>query len=314
MSTAKPRPSVQAARAVLTIRPASFAPNPQTAESNRFQGRAAAGPALAAAARREHDALAAALERSGVAVHSFEGQAESALPDEAFPNNWISFHEDGTAVLYPMLAPNRREERRTDVLDGLRARGFAIDTIVDLTHFEREQKCLEGTGSLVLDRSARTAYACRSPRTHPDVLEAFAAELGYRVHVFDALDGGGHAVYHTNVVLSVGAEFALACSEAVPGAAERRTLLGRLAAGGRDVIEISPAQMHAFAGNALELEGSDGPVIALSSRAHAALDANQRRRLASHGRVVTASIDTIETFGGGSVRCMLAEIHVPLRR
>lgn len=305
------RAAPQAARAVVMVRPAAFGPNAQTAASNRFQSRRAADATLAAAAQREFDALAAALEQCGIDVYRFEGQRDRALPDEVFPNNWISFHEDGTVVEYPMLAPNRRAERRGDIVLRLAECGFRVEPHFDLTRYERAGKFLEGTGSLVLDRIERIAYACRSPRTNVEVLAAFADALGYDVHLFDAADGSGNAIYHTNVMLSLGTGFALLCGGTISTGAERRALIRRLGAGGREIIDLTDMQMRAFAGNALELSGNQGPVIVLSATALASLRAEQRRRIASHGRIVTAAIGNIETFGGGSVRCMLADMHLP---
>lgn len=308
------RPSAaQAANAVVMVRPAAFGPNRQTAASNRFASRRAPSAALAAAARREFDVLAATLERCGIDVLRFEGQGGLALPDEVFPNNWISFHEDGTVVVYPLLAPNRRAERRADILAALAARGFRVGPVIDLTQHERSGSYLEGTGSLVLDRIERVAYACRSPRTSVEVLAELADGLGYETQVFDAVDRGGRAIYHTNVMLSIGTGFALLGADAVRNRAERRLLRRRLAAAGRDVVELTQAQLGAFAANALELAAPDGPIVVLSAKAFESLRPAQRRRLAAQGRLVTPAVDDIETYGGGSVRCMLAEVHLPRR-
>ncbi|MBN1239112.1 MAG: amidinotransferase [Gammaproteobacteria bacterium] len=305
-------PETQSAAAVLMIRPRHFTANPETLASNRFQAALPSSDA-GVAARAEFDALAEALASAGVAVHVLEGCAERALPDEIFPNNWVSFHADGTVVLYPMMAPSRRLERRRDAIDALTRLGYAVRDVVDLSPLERDGHYLEGTGSLVLDRERRVAYACLSPRTTRGGLEAFAKRFDYDVVELEAVDHGGHPIYHTNVMLSVGTRFAIVCSETVRDAGSRARLLERLADGGRDVIEISLKQMHAFAANLLELRGRRGAVIALSAAAAAALDDGQRRRLASQGELVPAQIGTIEAHGGGSVRCMLAEVHLPRR-
>ena len=302
----------QAASAVLMVRPALFAGNAETAESNSFQTTALPGPDVAAAAQREFDALAAKLAAAGIRVYSFEGRSAALTPDEVFPNNWLSLHADGTAVLYPMMAESRRRERRLDLLESLQRRhGYRVARIVDLTHFETRGSSLEGTGSLVLDRVQRVAYACRSPRTHADALAEFGRKLQYEIVAFDAADRAGRAIYHTNVLMSVGTAFAAICLDAVRDAATRARLRDRLEASGREVIALSFAQLHAFAGNLLALSAGGREIIALSSAALASLEERQRLALAAHGELVAADIATIERHGGGSVRCMLAEVHLP---
>jgi hypothetical protein len=299
---------------VLMIRPAGFGANAETAGSNHFQRAADGNADVAARAAREFDALAIGLAAAGVRVHAFAGQRGNALPDEVFPNNWLSLHADGTAVLYPMQAPSRRRERRADVLDALGAEhGYRIARVVDLSHFEARGTFLEGTGSVVLDRAHRVAYACRSPRTHADALAAFGRELGYETLEFEAYDAHGRAIYHTNVLLSIGTAFAALCTRALP-AADQRRVLERLESGGRSVIDLTFEQLESFAGNLLELRGgnsSAGNVIALSKTALDSLTAAQRRALEAQGEVVAADVATIETYGGGSVRCMLAEVALP---
>lgn len=310
----------QTASDVLMIRPVSFAGNVQTAASNRFQqllfhqlSGTSSDNTAQAAALAEFDALANALQRAGVNVQVFEDTPDPHTPDSIFPNNWVSFHTDGTVVLYPMLAPNRRLERRLDIIEALHARhGFHITRTIDLTHREAEEKFLEGTGSLVLDRANRIAYACLSPRTDMDVLGEFAQRLDYDVAAFEAFDAGGAAIYHTNVLMSVGTRFAALCAECIEQ--ERRgTVLDMLRAGGRTVIELSLQQMHSFAGNMLELRTQSGAsVIAMSDAARASLTPPQLIALeTAGGTIVSSSIPTIERLGGGSVRCMIAEIHLP---
>lgn len=301
----------QTAGAVLMIRPARFAANPETAASNRFQSAALADRDVAARAAREFDGLVVALAAAGVRVHAFAGAREADLPDEVFPNNWVSFHEDGTAVLYPLLAPNRRRERRPELIAALRdEHGYRVARVVDLTPLERKGQYLEGTGSLVLDRVNRIAYACRSPRTHDAALAELGRALDYETHAFDAADRDGRAIYHTNVLLSIGTRFAVVASGAVRDEAERRRLVARLAEH-REVIDLSFEQLHSFAGNLLELRAGEAPVIALSAAALASLRAPQRRALEAHGELVVADVGTIEAHGGGSVRCMLAEVALP---
>jgi hypothetical protein len=302
----------QSAAAVLMIRPAHFGSNAETAPSNFFQSATPASVEIAMAARREFDGLALALQAAGVQVHGYEGQAAASLPDEVFPNNWLSLHADGTAVLYPMLAPNRRRERRRELIADLHdTHGYRIRRIVDLTQLETRGEFLEGTGSLVLDRTQHIAYACHSPRTNAAALRAFEQALGYSVIAFRALDRAGRPIYHTNVMIALGARFAVACLEAMPEPGERAVVRAALEASGREVLEIGFAQLESFAGNLLELRGARGPVIALSRAALASLDAPIRRKLERHGELSAAAIDTIENVGGGSVRCMLCEVALP---
>ena len=305
--------STQAARAVMMVRPASFRWNPQTAGSNRFQAGAPGGEAAPGAAIAEFDALVSALHDARVEVHAFDDRPEPACPDAVFPNNWVSLHADGTVVLYPMLAHNRRLERRLDLLVELERRGgYRVERLLDLTHHELHGRFLEGTGSVVFDHVSRVAYACRSPRTETSVFAELCAELDYAPVSFDAADADGAPVYHTNVVLSIGTGYALVCAAAVP-AQQRGALLERLAAGGRRVLAIDQVQMAAFAGNVLELCGADGArVLAGSKRAFESLEPGQREALAACvDRRVVVPLPTIERFGGGSVRCMLAEIFLP---
>jgi hypothetical protein len=231
-----------------------------------------------------------------------------------FPNNWLSLHADATAVLYPMLAPSRRLERRRDILDALvDSCGYRIDHVVDLTGLEARGEYLEGTGSVVLDRVQRVAYACLSPRTHLGALAELARALRYEVVPFRAVDAASRPIYHTNVALSLGTRFAALCTAAIADAAERRSVVARLEASGREVIDLSRAELEGFACNFLELSGANGPVIAMSAAALRALGAATRGALERYGRFVTADIATIERLGGGSVRCMLAEVALPFQ-
>jgi hypothetical protein len=306
----------QSAGAVLMVRPARFGCNPQTAESNAFQAKPEllAGEDLQGVALREFHGVAEALERAGVEVLIAADSAQPAKPDAIFPNNWVSFHRDGTVALYPMLAPNRRWERRDEILQQVvRTGGFRVSRTVDLTHRESEDKYLEGTGSVVLDRVHRVAYACSSPRTNLDVLGEFAQQLDYELMTFDALDAGGAAIYHTNVLMAIGTGFAVVCSESIVNDAHRAAVLSKLGTTDHAIVEITAAQMAQFAGNLLELETPKGRVIALSTTALGCLGPAQRRALESRAALIPAEIPTIERVGGGGVRCMLAEIHLPKR-
>lgn len=309
-------PIRHSAAEVVMVRPANFAGNPQTLASNRFQS-AAKEPSAAAvqrAAETEFDILATALRGAGIAVHAFDDTPDPIKPDAVFPNNWFSTHADGTVVLYPMLAPNRRLERRVDIVEALhRKGGFHVHATVDLTHRELEGKFLEGTGSLVLDRIHGIAYACLSPRTDLDVLGEFAQRLDYEMVAFEAFDAAGAAIYHTNVLMSVGTGFAAVCTAAIE-ASHRAAIVALLEATGHAVVDLSFDQMHAFAGNMLELRGRDGLVIAMSDAARQSLHSPQLETLESFGSIVSVSIPTIERLGGGSVRCMIAEVHLPRSR
>jgi hypothetical protein len=301
----------QCADAVLMVRPARFAANPETAGSNRFQ-RAEPRPGDEAAALREFDGLVLRLADAGVDVQVAEDTPVPAKPDACFPNNWVSFHGDGTAVLYPMMAPSRRAERRPQIFDSLRRAGYRIARTIDLTALEAREEFLEGTGSLVLDRPRRIAYACGSPRTTPAALADFSAALGYRVVAFDALGPDALPAYHTNVLMAIGERFAVLCGAAIPDGKRREAVVGELEAGGHEVIDIDVAEMNAFAGNLLALAARGGDaLIAMSDAAWRALGPAKRRRLERHGAIVAAPIPTIERQGGGSVRCMIAEVFLP---
>ena len=305
----------QLASTVLMVRPVRFEANPLTAESNAFMAAMSAdAEEQQRAALEGFEAVVAALEAAGVNVVAVDDTPEPHTPDSVFPNNWISFHADGTVVLYPMQAENRRTERRLDVLDVLSERhGFHVGEVIDLSHHEGNGHYLESTGSLVLDRQNRVAYACLSSRTHLDPLGDFAQRLDYEIVAFDAVDRNGKPIYHTNVLMSIGERFAVVCAAAIPDPAQREAVLSRLAASGRQVVELSYDQLEAFAGNLLELRAADGArVVALSQQALDALTPEQRALLEANGRIAVADIAPIEASAGGSVRCMLAEVHLPL--
>src|ERR1700676_2111105 len=313
---AHPDQEPQSARAVLLVRPARFGFNPQTAASKLFQ-HAPRSPGEAETqglALSEFDALAAALQRAGVEVLIAPDTLQPPKPDAIFPNNWVSFHFDGTVTLYPMLAPNRRAERREDILERVVREGqFRVSRTVDLTHREAEGKFLEGTGSLVLDRAHRVAYASLSPRTDLDVLGEFAQLLDYELVTFEAQGAAAQPVYHTNVVMAIATRFAVVCGEAIAQRPHRDAVFNKLRAAGHDIVDITQRQMQEFAGNLLELAPAGGPVVALSTAAWRSLGLTQQRTLESHAEVVRVDIPTIERIGGGGVRCMLAELHLPKR-
>jgi len=309
-----PAAESQLASSVLMIRPARFESNPLTAESNVFQGRTRATPGeQQAAALREFDTLVNALRAEGINVVVVEDTPEPHTPDSIFPNNWVSFHADGKVVLYPMEAVNRRTERRADIIERLGdASGFQVTEVIDLSGHENAGHYLEGTGSMVLDRANKIAYACLSSRTQLDPLGDFAQRMAYDVVAFDAVDRNGVPIYHTNVLMNVGETIAVICDEAIARDDQREAVLTRLRETGHDVVRLSYDQLEAFAGNMLELRNQDGDrVLAMSSRAWKSLNAEQRAVLQSNSRIVSAAIDNIEDSAGGSVRCMLAEVHLP---
>lgn len=306
----------QSAAAVFMVRPARFGFNAETAASNTFQQQAPSADAatLQEMALGEFDSVVQALRAALVEVFVGEDTPEPHKPDAIFPNNWLSLHADGSVVLYPMCAPNRRPERREELIAGLlRDGGFQTSRTVDLSHREAQQQFLEGTGSLVLDRAERIAYACLSTRTALDILGEFAQRLDYEVVAFDAADGGC-PIYHTNVLMAVGERFAVVCAEVITDPRRRADVLSRLDCTGHELIAISRAQMRAFAGNCLELATLRGKLIVVSETAWQALDPGQRAALERHGAILRVQIPTIERAGGGSVRCMLAEVHLPRRR
>jgi hypothetical protein len=301
----------QSASAVLLVRPAEFGFNAEAAKSNVFS-HASSDPDYASCALGEFEALAGKLTAAGVEVFALDDSAEPPKPDAVFPNNWMSTHSDGSMVLYPMATAPRRLERRTDEVCALLKRnGFDVRRIVDLSEHEIDGRFLEGTGSLVLDRPGRRAFANRSLRTHPKVIAAFDRQLGYETLVFDARDPGGRPIYHTNVLLSLGTKFAMLCLEAI-APEDRRRVIGVIEQSGRTVVEASFAQLRRFGCNLIELRSTNGePVIAVSAKALRNLRPEQVRALESFGQLVDSDIPTIEAVGGGSVRCMIAEIHLP---
>lgn len=300
------------ATAVVMISPEGFGPNPQTAASNAFQQPDIA-PGDLQRARLEWQSVRDQLVAAGVTVHEFRGAVEPRLPDQCFPNNWFSTHPDGSLVLYPMLAENRRAERRADVIQTLQRR-YAVSRVIDLSSAERRGEYLEGTGSVVIDYRNQVGYAALSARTDRAMALRLGAELDLDMVVFETGDPAARPYYHSNVIMSIADEFALWCPEALPDPVQRRHVAERLAAGGRQVIEISRAQVGQFAANLLALAGTPGPVIALSDAARKALNADQAARLADHGRLLSVAVPTLERLGGGSVRCLLAEVHLAPRQ
>jgi hypothetical protein len=278
-------------------------------------GRGAADVALHAL--REFDSFAAALAAEGIKVCVVPDSDAPRKPDAVFPNNWVSFHADGTVVLYPMHAENRRAERRPEIVETVsRETGFQVRRVLDLTRHEHEGRFLEGTGSLVLDHRARVAYACRSPRTDETVAREWAREMGFELELFDATDQSGTPIYHTNVLMYVGTRVAVVALDAI-APADRGRVSARLSAAGLDVIDIDHAEMGAFAGNMLEVGSwdeylGDFTILVMSETARHSLATPKYMRLyTSVDAVLAVPIEVIERHGGGSVRCMLAEVFLP---
>jgi hypothetical protein len=307
--------SIQAPAAVVMIRPHRFHPNPETAADNAFQRNpgdteGSAG-ALARAARDEVTAAATALEAAGVRVHLFDDHGERETPDSVFPNNWFSTHRGGHVALYPMASKSRRRERRGDVIEMLKAE-YRVQDVIDYSGLEYDGLYLEGTGAMVLDHLTNVAYTARSQRADPVALERFCTHFNFEPMAFTTADATGAPIYHTNVMMSVATEFALVGFELISDARRRDELRARLEESGRSVIALDARQIGEFAANALELSGTDGRVLALSERACESLRGEQRALIERSARLLPLRVPTIE-LAGGSVRCMLAGIHLARR-
>lgn len=300
---------------ILMVRPANFGFNEETAASNAFQSKdddlingAASIKAIA-----EFDAFVEKLKAKGVNVIVVEDTADPVKPDAVFPNNWVTFHQDGTVITYPMLSKTRRLERRDDVIEGLIG-DYHISRKVELETYEDENIILEGTGSLILDRPNRLAYACLSPRTSEDLLKRFCEIAEFDPVDFYAVDGDGKEIYHTNVMMALGETFVVICMESVKTERDKKFLLDRFKETKKEVIEISLDQMMHFAGNMLQVRNEKGDTfLVMSDAAYHSLNATQISQIEKHTEIIHAAIPTIETLGGGSVRCMMAEVFLPDR-
>ena len=305
--------SEQSTNAIVMIRPNEFYPNPETALDNAFQQEAGTdSPAeIAAQARLEFDAAVGALSAAGVTVEVFDDTPVPNKPDAVFPNNWFSTHHDGRVALYPMYTPSRRTERRLDLIEGLRER-YRVTDVVDYSFYEGRGLYLEGTGSLVLDHVHRVAYVSLSRRADREPLQKFCADFDYEPFTFESTGDDGRPIYHTNVMLCVGSQFALVGLDLINDRAQRNALRARLESTGKTVIALDRNQIANFAGNALELHNEQSKLLVLSSRAAEHLTAAQRAAIEPLARLVPLSLPTIE-LAGGSARCMMATIHLPSR-
>jgi len=286
-----------------------FIYNAETAVNNSFQIKGEQAN-LTEKAVKEFDVLVSQLQKEGVTVTVVEDSPSPHTPDAIFPNNWISFHESGVYCLYPMFAPNRRKERKSEVLDIIKKK-FNYHELIDFTGYESRSQFLEGTGSMVLDREKRLAYACLSPRTDISVLKEFCKKMNYKPIVFHATDDKGQAIYHTNVMMCVADQFVVICLDSITNSEEKKYITETILASDKQIIDITSAQMNQFAGNMLQLENKNQEkIMVMSSAAWNSLDQKQKQLLTQKNRIVHSSLQNIESNGGGSARCMIAEIHM----
>lgn len=307
----------QTTNSILMIRPVAFRMNEQTAVNNYYQKVLDnLLPATAnAKAQEEFDTFVTKLRAVGVNVIVVDDTLNPDTPDSIFPNNWISFHENGDVVLYPMFAENRREERREDVLDILEDNGFVINEIMDYISAEEDGFFLEGTGSIVLDRENGKAYCALSPRADEELFIEFCEDFEYSPVIFEAfqtVEGERKLIYHTNVMMCIGDTFAVICADCIDDKKERKMVMDSLRGDGKEIILITEAQVNNFAGNMLEVLGTDDRrYLVMSASAHQSLTKKQIAQLEEHLTILSSSLDTIEACGGGSARCMMAEVFLP---
>lgn len=307
----------QSTDTLLMIRPVAFRMNEQTAVNNYYQ-KVIDGllpTTVNAKAQQEFDAFVSKLESAGIRVIVVSDTLEPDTPDSIFPNNWVSFHDNGDVVLYPMFAENRRSERREDILDEIENAGFMIEEFMDYTSAEEDQIFLEGTGSLLLDRVNKIAYCALSPRADEELFIEFCEDFDYAPVIFEAfqtVDGTRKQIYHTNVVMCLGTDFAVLCADCIDDKQERKHVLEQLRDSGKEVILISEDQVNNFAGNMLEVTTEAGKrYIVMSEAARTSLRPAQVQLLEKYGEILSSSLDTIEACGGGSARCMMAEVFLP---
>lgn len=297
---------------ILMIRPVNFKFNEQTAGNNKFQV-ASAETNVQEQALKEFDGFVLMLRQNEVDVTVVEDTLQPETPDSIFPNNWVSFHEDGSVFLYPMFSENRRQERRNEILQGLKDK-FEVSHVSDISFYEQQHAFLEGTGSMVLDRVNKIAYACLSVRTDEEVLNNFCMLTGYEPVTFQAVDATNFPIYHTNVMMCIGDRFAVVCLDSIKDPEERLNVTISLNGVGKEIIEISLEQMQKFAGNMLQTTNAvDESLLVMSEQAYLSLNAEQIAKLEKYSRIIYSPIYTIERNGGGSARCMLAEIHLPVK-
>lgn len=300
------------------VRPVAFRMNEETAVNNFFQKKEKENVDVNTMAQSEFDAFVAKLRQVGVSVIVVDDIKENKTPDSIFPNNWVSFHEEGKIALYPMFAENRRPERRDDILKTIEDNNFLIEEIVDYTAAEKENVFLEGTGSLILDRENKKAYCAISPRADEDLLIEFCEDFEYLPVIFNAyqdVDGERKAIYHTNVMMCLAEQFAVICLDTIDDKKERKAVANHLKEDGKEIINITEAQMHQFAGNMLQVEGAFGKkYLVMSGAAHRSLTPEQVSTIEKHCEILSSDLEMIETLGGGSARCMMAEVFLPKQK
>ena len=309
----------QTTNSILMIRPVAFRMNEQTAVNNYYQKvlENTTPSTVNAKAQNEFDAFVEKLRKVGVNVIVVEDTLDPDTPDSIFPNNWISFHENGDVTLYPMFAENRRAERREDILDILEDKGFAINEIMDYTSAEEDGFFLEGTGSIVLDRDNGKAYCALSPRADEELFIEFCEDFDLAPVIFEAyqtVNGERKHMYHTNVMMCIAETFAVVCADCIDDKQERKMVLDNLKADGKDIILVTEDQVNNFAGNMLQVKGKDDKrYLVMSNSAYQSLTKTQIHKIEEHCEILHANLDTIEACGGGSARCMMAEVFLPLQ-
>ena len=302
---------------LLMVRPVAFRMNEQTAVNNYYQEEIpnASQSEIQEKARKEFDDFVDKLRAVGVQVIVVEDTLNPNTPDSIFPNNWISFHEQGTVAIYPMFAENRRLERREDILQILEEQGFVMDEVVDYTSAEDEDIFLEGTGSLLLDRVNKKAYCALSPRADEELFIEFCEDFEYTpvlFHAYQTVDGGRELIYHTNVMMALAEKFAVICLDSIDDKSERKLVADQIRRDGREIIAITEGQVNQFAGNMLQVIGeNDQRFTVMSESAYRSLTADQIEKIEASSRILYSDLNTIETAGGGSARCMMAEVFLP---
>ena len=305
----------QITNTVLMVRPVRFRMNEETVVNNYFQEEMdLKNEEINRQAQQEFDAFVHKLREVGVKVIGVDDIYEQNTPDSVFPNNWITFHQNGNVAIYPMFAENRRRERREDILDKVEEEGFLIENVYDYTDAEQENIFLEGTGAMVLDRVHRKAYCALSPRADEELFIEFCEDFEYTPVIFKAyqeVDGKQVPIYHTNVMMALGENFAVVCLDTITDKSERKNLLHHLKEDKKEIISITPDQMCQYAGNMLQVQGKDSTYLVMSDAAYNALTPQQIQTIEKYTQILHSNLETIETCGGGSARCMLAEVFNP---
>ena len=306
----------QLTNTVLMVRPVRFRMNEETVVNNYFQEEMdLKNEEINRQAQQEFDALVHKLRIVGVKVIVVDDIYEQNTPDSVFPNNWITFHQNGDVAIYPMFAENRRRERREDILDRVEAEGFAIENVYDYTEAEKENVFLEGTGAMILDRVNRKAYCALSPRADEELFIEFCEDFEYTPVIFRAYQQVGDKqvpIYHTNVMMALGEDFAVVCLDTITDKSERKNVLHHLKEDHKEIISITAEQMYQYAGNMLQVQGTDRSYLVMSDAAYNCLTAAQRQAIEKHCPIIHSNLETIETCGGGSARCMMAEVFNPI--